>query len=128
MNKKPGRRCTECNKPLTGRADQKFCDAGCRSAWHYRQQQQDRQQDMYRQINKQLKTNRRLLKRYNRAGKATVHKEKLLAEGFEPRYITHYWKAANGNTYLFCYEYGFRQVIQNGKAKYVLVTWQPYMQ
>jgi hypothetical protein len=29
--------------------------------------------------------------------------------------------------YLFCYEYGFMKQQENGKSKYVLVQWQPYM-
>jgi hypothetical protein len=32
-----------------------------------------------------------------------------------------------GNLYLFCYGYGFMKQQENGKSKYVLVQWQPYM-
>jgi hypothetical protein len=28
------RHCKECEKQLSGRTDQKFCDAYCRSSWH----------------------------------------------------------------------------------------------
>ncbi|MBS2211071.1 hypothetical protein KEM09_06650 [Carboxylicivirga mesophila] len=82
---------------------------------------------MYSTIDNQLKTNRRLLKSYNKAGKATIRKAKLLAEGFNPRYFTHYWKAKNGNLYLFCYEYGFMELKDRGADKFILVKWQNYM-
>jgi len=57
-----------------------------------------------------------------------VRKDVLLSSGFNPRFITHYWKGENGNTYLFVYEYGFMEKIDNGKHKYILVKWQPYME
>jgi len=56
-----------------------------------------------------------------------VRKETLLAEGFNPKNFTGYWKAKNGNLYMFCYEYGFMQSTEKGKDKYVLVQWQNYM-
>ncbi|ELR69629.1 hypothetical protein C900_04854 [Fulvivirga imtechensis AK7] len=41
--------------------------------------------------------------------------------------FTHYWKAKNNNLYLFCYEFGFMERTENGKAKYILIQWQPCM-
>ncbi|MBI2269405.1 MAG: hypothetical protein HYU69_03510 [Bacteroidetes bacterium] len=43
-------------------------------------------------------------------------------EGFDFNYFTHYWKAKNGNVYLFCYGYSYRDLKDNGK--YTLITWQ----
>ena len=56
-----------------------------------------------------------------------MRKEKLIEEGFNPKYFTHYWKAQNGNVYLFCYEYGFMLTKEVSGEKYVLVEWQDYM-
>ena len=47
--------------------------------------------------------------------------------GFNPKYFTHYWKNQKGDVYLFCYEFGFLKRTENGKAKYILVEWQKYM-
>ncbi|WP_369858944.1 hypothetical protein [Aquimarina sp. I32.4] len=58
---------------------------------------------------------------------STVRKEKLLSEGFNPTYFTHYWKNKKGQVYLFCYEYGFLDLKQSQKEKYVLIKWQEYM-
>ncbi len=67
------------------------------------------------------------MKDFNKAGKATVRKEVLIGEGFNPKFFTHYWKNNKGDVYLFCYEYGFMKKTENNKEKYVLVQWQNYM-
>lgn len=119
--------CPNCNESITGRSDKIFCSPYCKSAYHYKQSK-EKEDSLFSKIDKQLKTNRRLLKAYNKAGKSIVRKKTLLAEGFNPKYFTHYWKAQNGNIYLFCYEYGFMEKREEDKEKYVLVTWQPYME
>jgi hypothetical protein len=116
--------CLQCGEPLSGRIDKKFCNEAYRSVHHY-YHNQEKGDSIFKTIDKQLKTNRRILKEFNRAGKATVRKKLLLDEGFNPKYFTHYRKAKNGNVYLFCYEYGFMKKIENDKEKYV--QWQDYM-
>ncbi|TLP71173.1 hypothetical protein ES765_19935 [Maribacter sp. ACAM166] len=51
----------------------------------------------------------------------------LLELGFDPKFFTLYWKNQKGEVYLFIYKYGFLKKPENGKDKYVLVTWQDYM-
>ncbi len=118
--------CPYCHEIIQGRSDKKFCSPYCKSAYHY-QQNKTKAGSLFSIIDHQLKTNRRLLKSYNKAGKATVYKETLLSEGFNPRYFTHYWKAQNGNLYLFCYEYGFMELKEHNRNKYILIIWQDYM-
>lgn len=120
------RKCQYCGEKLEGRVDKLFCNPSCKSAHHYKISL-EKEASLYNQIDKQLKQNRRLLKNFNKAGKATVRKENLLSEGFNPKYFTHYWKNSKGDVYLFCYEYGFLERKENGRAKYVLVKWQDYM-
>ncbi|HEY9185818.1 MAG TPA: hypothetical protein VIM94_10875 [Salegentibacter sp.] len=119
--------CLACEQELQGRSDKKFCDPYCKSAWHYRKMQEDNY-SFYARVDKQLKTNRRLLKTYNKAGKATVRANTLIQQGFNPDFFTHYWKNKNADVYLFVYEFGFLTRIENGRKKYVLVTWQAYME
>lgn len=120
------RLCLQCGDPVSGRIDKKFCSESCRSSYHY-YHNQEKEESLFKFIDRQLKTNRRILKEFNRAGKATVRKQVLLDEGFDPKFFTHYWKAKNGNVYLFCYEYGFMKKFENDKEKYVLIQWQDYM-
>jgi hypothetical protein len=117
--------CRYCQEPIEGRKDKQFCSPYCKSAYHYQKQQAE--DPLFKQIDKQLKTNRRLLKNFNKAGKSTIRKSTLLAEGFNPRYFTHYWRNDLGQLYLFCYDYGFMEKQETRAMKYVLVQWQPYM-
>ena len=118
--------CLACNQEIQGRADKKFCDPYCKSAWHY-QKRRDGMAGFYAKVDRQLKKNRKILKSFNKAGKAVVRSEILLARGFDPNFFTHYWKNKKADVYLFVYEYGFLSRLENGRKKYVLVTWQPYM-
>lgn len=119
--------CLACKKELQGRIDKKFCDPYCKSTWHY-EKTREGNQGFYARVNKQLKLNRRILKIYNKAGKSTVRASILIDQGFDPGFFTHYWKNKQGDVYLFVYEFGFLTKKEHGKRKYVLVTWQPYME
>ncbi len=118
--------CLNCGKVLVGRMDKKFCDVHCKGAYHYKKTQEETPK-FYNYVDNQLKLNRKILKAYNKAGKATVRTETLKSEGFNPKFFTHYWKNKKGEVYLFVYEFGFLSRKENGKEKYVLIKWQEYM-
>mgnify|MGYP007006704943 FL=1 len=101
------KKCLACNRELKGRTDKKYCDPYCKSAWHYKKHQEGNK-SMYSRVDRQLKINRKILKEYNKAGKATVRAETLTAIGFNPHFFTHYWKNKKGDVYFFVYEFGFR--------------------
>lgn len=122
----PQKKCLECNEILEGRIDKKFCSVYCKSAYHYKINL-EKGDSLFKKIDKILKTNRHILKEYNKGGKVTVRKETLIEEGFNPKYFTHYWKNQKGDVYLFCYEFGFLERKETGRSKYILVKWQPYM-
>lgn len=121
------RKCPHCNEEVKGRTDKIFCTPYCKSSYHY-QASLDKEENLFKTIDRQLKLNRRLLKKYNKAGKAVIRKEALMKEGFNPKYFTHYWKNKKGDVYLFCFEYGFLEKQENDKPKFVLVQWQAYME
>ena len=127
MKENKERRCPECNEIITGRSDKIFCTPFCKSSYHYKKNMKN-DNNIFIKIDKILKQNRRILKAFNKSGKSTVRKETLLKEGFNPKYFTNYWKAKNNNLYLFCYEFGFMEISENGNSKYVLITWQKYME
>ena len=118
--------CLNCGEELSGRKDKKFCDKYCKSAWHYKKSQ-DEAPKFYNFVDNQLKLNRRILKNYNKAGKATVRSKILKDNGFNPNFFTHYWKNNRGDVYLFVYEFGFLKLKENAKEKYLLIKWQDYM-
>ena len=96
------KKCLYCEDPLEGRIDKLFCNPSCKSAYHYKESQEN-EANIYNRIDNQLKLNRRILKNFNKAGKATVRKELLLSDGFNPKYFTHYWKNSKKEVYLFCF-------------------------
>ena len=116
-------KCEECGSVLTGRAGQKFCSVYCKSAFHYKASKH-KESSIYVKIDTHLKLNRKILKHYNQTGQSQIKEEMLKKEGFDFNYYTHTWTAKNGNVYLFCYEFGFRD-LKDGK--YMLIMWQDYM-
>lgn len=120
------KQCPVCEAKLVGRVDKKFCSSKCKSINQYNNRQE--KEAFYLQVDRQLKTNRKILKIHNRKGFVTVRKQHLLKEGFNPHFFTHFWKNQKGDVYLFVYEYGFLNLKKDGKDKYLLVIWQDYMQ
>lgn len=118
--------CLACDKVLQGRSDKKFCDAHCKSSYHYKKSL-DEAPRFYNQVDNQLKQNRRILKSFNKAGKATVRAETIIELGFNPNFFTHFWKNNKGDIYLFVYEYGFIKRKEGNNEKYILIKWQNYM-
>jgi len=119
------KRCPECNIEVKGRSDKKFCSAKCKSIHQYENVR--KKEVFYLMVDKQLKKNRRLLKKYNKSGYTTIRSKELLNDGFNPKYFTHYWKTKKGDVYLFCYDFGFLNMNKNGVQKYLIVEWQDYM-
>lgn len=117
--------CPICNQPIKGRIDKKFCSSTCRSNYH--NALRDKQSLLYYKIDKQLKLNRTILRKYNLGGKSILRKSILTELGFNPNYTTHKWRSSKGQTYYFCYEYGFLPIREKDIEKYVLIHWQEYM-
>ena len=120
------KKCIDCGEEIEGRIDKIFCSAYCKSNFHYKKSK-DKEKSFYLKVDTHLKLNRQLLNHFNKAGKAVIRKDELLAAGFNPKFFTHYWKNQTGDVYLFCYEYGFLEKKEGDKLKYVLVQWQEYM-
>jgi predicted nucleic acid-binding Zn ribbon protein len=117
--------CPVCESPLKGRSDKKFCSTKCKSIHQYETRQE--KEAFYLEVDRLLKTNRKVLKTYNFRGFTTVRKELLINDGFDPNFFTHYWKNSKGDIYLFVYDYGFLDLKKSGKDKYLIVQWQEYM-
>jgi hypothetical protein len=57
-------------------------------------------------------------------GKTTIRKDYLPMQGFNFNHFTHQYKTNKGNTYYFCYDYGYLLLADE---KVLLVNWQSYM-
>jgi hypothetical protein len=100
--------CLNCEKPLKGRTDKKFCDDYCRNS--YNNQLKASKNNLVRNINNALGKNRRILESFFNGNEETVniHKDKLLEKGFQFKYITHTLTTIKRNhVYYFCYDLGY---------------------
>jgi hypothetical protein len=120
------KKCLACDRDLQGRSDKLFCDAHCKSSYHYKKSLEETPK-FFNRVDNQLKKNRRILKAFNKAGKATVRTNKLIELGFDPNFFTHYWKNKKGDVYLFVYEFGFLRREEHSVKKYILIQWQNFM-
>ncbi len=101
------RGCLHCGKVVRGRIDKKFCDDYCRNAFNNRQNSD--KNNLVRNINNALMKNRRLLESMIKPDEdlAKCPRQKLAEQGFDFRYHTHQYLNKKGQTYNFCYEYGY---------------------
>jgi hypothetical protein len=106
-NRYATKNCLTCGKPLKGRTDKKFCDDYCRNG--YNNQLKATDNNYVRNINNALRKNRRILETLLSEKEEMVKttKDKLLQKEFQFKYITHTYINKKGNTYFFCYEYGY---------------------
>lgn len=101
------KQCAECGEEIKGRQDKRFCSDQCRSAAHNKENSD--QINFVRNINNILRKNRRILENFNPKGKASVHRDKLIAEGFKFSYFTNEYKTKKGGIYRFVYEQGYTE-------------------
>jgi hypothetical protein len=99
--------CLSCGKNLKGRSDKKFCDDYCRN--NYNNLLKADTNNYVRNINNSLRKNRRILEEMlaSKDDMTKTTKDKLLMHGFQFKYFTHTYTNKKGNTYFFCYEYGY---------------------
>jgi hypothetical protein len=113
LRQKETKNCLFCEKPVKGRSDKKFCDDYCRAA--YNNELKSAANNYIRNVNNALGKNRRILESLLPEGEPTVkaNQDKLLQLGFQLKYHTHQYSAKNGNTYFYCYEYGYLPLENN---------------
>jgi hypothetical protein len=116
------KRCLECDDPIKGRVDKKFCSDQCRNTYNNRQNSDE--VNYVRNINFILRKNRRILATLNPQGKARVSKQQLTDKGFNFTYHTNIYTTKTGNEYIFCYDHGY---IHTENDYYTLVEKKDYV-
>jgi len=113
LKQKETRTCRLCEKTLKGRSDKKFCDDYCRAA--YNNELKSAVNNYIRKVNHALSKNRRILEGLIPGGAPTAktNRDKLIEQGFQFKYHTCQYAARNGNTYFYCYEYGYLPLENN---------------
>lgn len=105
--------CLTCGKTIRGRSDKKFCDDYCRN--NYNNQLKAGDNNYVRNINNALRKNRRILTSLlpETEEMKRIPKDTLVQQGFLFKYITHTYTNTRGNTYFFCYDYGYMPLEQD---------------
>jgi hypothetical protein len=102
------RKCLDCDSALLGRADKKFCDDQCRS--NYNNRLKAGSVMAVRPVNAILRKNHSILIKLCPGNKVKLKKDELLRHGFDLTYHTHLHNTHKGNTYYFCYDYGYMKL------------------
>ncbi len=123
MAKIEKRSCLECGEKISGRQDKKFCSDSCRNSYNNRMNSDTN--NFVRNVNNILRKNRRILAELNPRGKAKVHRDKLLEQGFKFSYYTNVYRTKAGKEYRFCYEQGYLELDNDW---YALVIRQEYVE
>lgn len=98
--------CLECDTPVQGRTDKKFCSDYCRNTYNNKQNKDSK--NLIRNINNRLRKNYRILNSYKLTdGKTKTTKTKLINSGFDFEYITNTYTTKKGTTYYFIYDLGY---------------------
>ncbi len=97
--------CLECNEPLRGRSDKKFCSDYCRNAFNNKVNRDSK--NLIRNTNNRLKKNFKVLCDLNITGKTKVTRSKLIDHNFDFNYFTSIYKTKTGNVYYYIYDQGY---------------------
>lgn len=118
--------CRQCGKPLSGRADKKFCDAYCRNSYNNQNKAED--EVFIQDVNSVLRKNRRILKTLCPEGHATVRKEVLDHLEYNYVYFTGIFRAPTSRLiYYVVYDYAFAPIEKKKVKKVLIVQKQDYM-
>ena len=113
--------CIQCQQEIrAGRADKKFCSDACKNEYHNTERQLENGETS--RIVLTLKQNRRILKLLlGDREELFVPKEALAKKGFDFDLHTHRIVSGQGNTFILCFNYGYR-VMEESKLK--IVKWK----
>ena len=101
------RNCLSCGDKLKGRIDKKFCNDYCRNNYNNHIKSRGGGQKIVKAINTSLLKNRKILESLVVDQTGKTNREKLLALGFQFKYLTHNYTTKAGKIYSYCYDYGY---------------------
>jgi hypothetical protein len=98
-------RCIFCRKPMTGGADKKFCDDGCRNAFH--NMKSGESYNATRKINRLLRGNWVILNDLIEVGEDRISLNELERFGFDSRFVTSMEVREDGTMVYGLYDFEF---------------------
>lgn len=98
-------KCLECNEPIKGRIDKKFCSDYCRNSFNNKVNKDSK--NLIRNTNNRLNKNHKVLCELNESGKTKVTRTKMIQHNFDFNLFTSIYTTKTGNTYYYCYDQGY---------------------
>lgn len=99
------KKCLECEEPIKGRIDKKFCSDYCRNTYNNKINKESK--NLVRNVNNRLRKNYKILTELNTKGKTKVSRTKLYDKGFDFNLFTSIYKTKTGNEYYYLYDQGY---------------------
>jgi len=99
------KRCLDCGDLLHGRSDKKFCSDQCRNNYNNRINRDSN--NFVRNVHALLRKNRRILSDLYSEGNFNIHKDALVALGYNFSFFTHIIETSAGIVFHYCFEYGY---------------------
>lgn len=114
-----------CGKELLGRADKRFCNAYCRNSFNNHAKKDEEQ--FIQQVNKVIRSNRKILKTLCPSGKTVVKKDVLDSLGYNYKFFSEMYKSADERYYFICYDYAFTPMAEGNKNNALIIKRAEYM-
>ncbi len=105
------KKCEECGKDISGRADKKFCSDYCRNLYNNSRNKDTK--NLIRNTHNRLRKNHRILTKLNLHDKTKTTKEKLLQMDFSFDLFTSIYTTKAGATYYYVYDQGYLPLENN---------------
>ena len=102
--------CKECQHPLQGRSDKKFCDDYCRVSYHSKTNRHNL--EVVGQINKIVKKNTQILQECLQKYGNSIPRKYLEWNSFKFQYYTHLITYSKKETIKYCYDLGIAEISQ----------------
>jgi hypothetical protein len=99
------KKCLECEEPIIGRIDKKFCSDYCRNTFNNKINKESK--SLVRNVNNRLRKNYKILSELNSKGKTKVSRAKLYDRGFDFNLFTSIYRTKKGNEYYYLYDQGY---------------------
>ena len=122
MGLKSEKLCLECETPLIGRVDKKFCNDMCRNS--YNNLLNKDANEYVRKVNVILRKIEEFSSLMKGSDKGKATKEQLLLNGFNFYYYTNIYQTKQGKKYYFNYELGYLELEEE---QFALVKKQDYV-
>lgn len=115
--------CMECQAPIYGRIDKKFCSDQCRNTFNNRIHMVSNK--YIRRVNYVIRKNRFIMEGLLGDKEVLkVSKKVLFENGFDFGFFTNIYETKKGSKYYFCYEYGYLPLVD---GNFTLVKREEYL-